>query len=95
MIDDALLAVALDIDWPLEALWRHTVGFIAMIVLFVAAIGASSKSMTVATLGGYTTFLYLAIEVENAWMTNIAYISMVLILVGLGFKLIRMEAWGE
>lgn len=91
-----MLEAVLQVEWPLEELWSSTTGFIAIVVTAVGTIGLASRSMTVGAFAGYTAFAFYAMNVRGTpLLTNIFYVSIVLVCVGLGFKLLRLEAWGE
>lgn len=88
--------VLVQVDWPLQDLWSSTVGFVAITVTSVGLIGLAARSMTIGVLGAYTTFAYFVTTVEGLdFLTNILYVSLALICIALGFKLVRLEAWGE
>lgn len=81
-------------DIPGEALWDTAFGFIAVTTAVFGIVGLSSGSLTIGAFSAYMAFLYLAIEIEIQMMTSVAYVSLAVICIGLGFKLIRLEAWG-
>lgn len=80
---------------PLSDLWGSTLGFLAIAITTMGVIGMGSGSMTIAALSAFTFFAYVASTASIQVMTNVLYISIVVMCVGLGFKIIRMEAWGE
>lgn len=80
---------------PGKALWDTSLGFIAVTVAFYGVVGLSSGSLTIAAFSAYMAFLYLAIEINMQMLTSVAYVSLAMVCIGLGFKLIRLEAWGS
>lgn len=87
--------IPLDVTLPLEPLWSSTLGFIVIVLVCILLIGMGSRSLTIGSLGAYTTFVYIATQTDISIMTDIMYVSLVLVLAGLGFKLVLLEAWGE
>jgi len=75
--------------------WDNPLAFIGTAVLGTGAIGLSSKSMAVGTWAAYLMFAYLALETGFTNLENVVYATLVLMLVGIGFKLWRLEGGGE
>lgn len=82
-------------DIPGQELWDTAFGFIAVTTAVFGIVGLSSGSLTIGAFSAYMVFLYLAIEIEIQMLTSVAYVSLALVCIGLGFKLIRLEAWGS
>jgi hypothetical protein len=76
-------------------IWDNPLAFIGAMVLAATAIGMASKSMAVAMWGGYLTFAHLALESQYGNLENVVYATLALIMVGVGFKLWRLEGGGE
>lgn len=75
--------------------WESFYGFVARWVSFGFFLGALSRSMVVAAWGGYLVFVYIAINVGDSLLDGILIVSLVLIFVGMAFKVWRSEATGE
>ena len=65
-----------------------------LMVLGVGALALISLSMSVASMAAYLTFTFIAVETGDELLTNILYVTLVLLFVGLGFKLWRTEGGG-
>lgn len=76
-------------------IWDNFLVFVSMVVLGISAISLSSRSMAVASFPGYLVFAYIALETGNSLLTNILYITLVLIFIGMAFKMYRTEMGGE
>ena len=69
-------------------------GYIAVMVFAGGALGLLSRSFSVAVLPAYMLFAYLAISVDDSFLTNILIVTLVLMAVAVGFKLLRAEMPG-
>lgn len=70
--------------------------YVAVNVLLFLAVGAAgARSMAVGAFGGYLAFAWLAINANMSLYTNIFYVTLTLIMVGFGFKIVRLEAFGD
>lgn len=79
----------------LEDLFGSFTVFTTMNVLFMTGFGAvTSGSATVGVYAGYLTFAWIALNASSTLYTNIVYVSVALIFVGVGFKLVRTEVLG-
>lgn len=76
-------------------LWHNFYAFVAIIVMGFAGIGLASRSMAVAAWPAYLAFVYIALSTDNPLFRNIAYVSLVVIMVGMAFKVWRAEFGGE
>ena len=65
-----------------------------LMVIGVGALALISFSMSVASMAAYLTFTFIAVETGDELLTNILYVTLVLLFVGLGFKLWRTEGGG-
>lgn len=83
------------VNWPLSGLFDSTIGFITVMALIAVLIGAASKNLAVGAHGGYMMFLYYAIYVDAPLINNLMYVTLILILMGVGFKFWRLEGAGE
>lgn len=79
----------------LDGILDSGLGFIAGTVMAFLAIGLGSKSMALASWGGYLAFAYFAINSGYALLENILYVTLVLIFIGFAFKFWRLEGMGE
>jgi hypothetical protein len=87
--------ILLQVDWPLGDVWGSAIGFIALFILFVAAIGLLSKSLAVAAMGAYLTFAYYATETDLVLLETVLYVTLTLLAIGVAFKLWRSEGVGD
>lgn len=70
--------------------------YVAANTLLFMGVGAGiSRSMAVGAMGGYMAFAWLAINANTQFYDNLLLVTLTLILVGFGFKLIRLEALGD
>lgn len=70
--------------------------YVAIIVLLFTGVGAAgSQSMAIGAMGGYLAFSWIAINSGVDLYTNIFYVTLTLVMVGFGFKIVRLEAFGE
>lgn len=79
---------------PFE-LWDTYLVFVTLFLLGTFGIGLVSRSMAVASFGTYLVFAYIAVETGETLLTNILYVTLVLVFIGMAFKLWRLEASGE
>jgi len=92
ILDVPIHAIPLFVDWPLADVWGSAVGFIAVMVIVVGAIGMASKTLSVAMMGGYLTFSYYAATSGITVLETTSYVTHTLVVVGMAFKLWRTEA---
>lgn len=78
-------------ELPLEALWGSAVGFVLLMTLLVAGMGLASRSLAVASYGGYMMFAFFATYSDIPVLTPILYASLVMIVLGTSFKLWKLE----
>lgn len=69
--------------------------FVTLAVFVTGAIGLISRSMALSTLGAYVVFVVITIETGDELLTNILYVSLVMVFIGFAFKLWRLEGVGE
>ena len=69
--------------------------FVALAVFITGAVGLLSRSMAVSSLGAYLVFVVIATETDHELLTNILYVTLVLVFVAFAFKLWRLEGVGE
>ena len=95
MIEDIILQVSQDFgkNLPLGGLWGTLVGFVALFVAGVFAIGATSRNLSIGAVGAYTAFAHFAIETEDTLLVTLFTVTFVLVIVGTGFKLWRTEGF--
>lgn len=82
----------LAVDWPLEEVWATAVGFIAVMVISIGAMGLASKTLSVAVMGAYLTFSYYAATAGIEVLETTSFVTHTLVVVGMAFKLWRTEA---
>lgn len=69
--------------------------FVTITVTAAGALGAlGGRSMAVGALAAYLVFAQFAIEAGDQLLENILYVTLVLIMVGMAFKLWRLEGAG-
>lgn len=78
----------------LFALWDSFVVFTTLMLVAVGGIGLTSRSFSVAAMGSYLTFAYIAMETGYTLFENILYVTAVLVFVGTAFKVWRLEGGG-
>ena len=88
------LVVPMDSVFPLSEIWGTTVGFIVLLSAAVGAIGLASRSMAVASISAYLTFVYLSMYAEASIINDIMVITLILVTLGFAFKLWRHEGLG-
>lgn len=77
-------------------LWDNFLVFVAIAVGAMGAIaGLGSKSMALGGFAAYMTFAYIAVETGHQLLTNILYVTLVLVIIGMAFKLWRLEFGGS
>lgn len=79
--------------WIFDILGNLSV-YVTLVIFVAMAIGLASRSMAVGSLAGYTTFAYIASQMEQQLYTNILIVTLVLISVGFAFKFWRVEGMG-
>jgi hypothetical protein len=82
--------------WPIppQPLWESTVGFISVFLGLVFATGASSRSLAVGSIGAYTMFVHFGVLLDNTLLTQVMYVALVMTVIGVGFKLWKVEGPG-
>lgn len=75
----------------LGELWQNYLAVVGFITAAFALIGAWSRSLTVAAWSGYMAFLYIAFTTGTPLLRNIGIITLVLVFLGMAFKLIASE----
>lgn len=94
-LTDALVLQAFG-SFPGSDIFNDTFGYVAMMTFVVGGLGLMSGSMTIAAMAAYITFAYFAITVSGIpILYNLLVVTLVLMCLGLGFKLYRTEAWGQ
>lgn len=80
----------------IDELWDNFLVFVAVAVGAMGALaGLASKSMALGAFAAYMTFAFIAIETGHQLLTNILYVTLVLIIIGMAFKLWRLEFGGS
>lgn len=80
--------------FPLEDLYNSTAGFVAIFTFVMGAVGLFSGYMTVAVLTAYVPFVYLVTTANGLpFLTNFVYVSLAVVMIGIGFKVVRAEGW--
>jgi len=92
---DAIMLLQLGPEFPLSDVWGSTVGFVAVMVAFVGMIGLGSRNLSVGALGAYMMFAYYASESGVVLLETILYATLILVILGMSFKLWRLEGVGD
>lgn len=79
---------------PLHRLFDSTVGFIAIFVSVVFVIGASSRSLAIGSVGAYVMFVHFGVLLDETLLTQIMYVAIVMVTIGIGMKLWKVEGPG-
>lgn len=80
----------------LAALWDNFLAFVAVTVMTAGALGGmGSRSMAIGAFSAYLVFVHIAVETGEQLLLNILYVSLVLVLLGMAFKLWRLELGGN
>jgi hypothetical protein len=79
---------------PPQPLWESTVGFISVFLGAVFLIGASSRNLAVGAVGAYVMFVHYGVELQNTMIQQTMYVSLVIVALGLAFKLWNTELGG-
>ncbi len=83
--------IPLALDFLPNALWESALGFIIAVCSFVAGMGATSGSMTIAAVAGYSMFAFYAIHGDIQLVNQVFIATLVLFALGFGFKVWRLE----
>lgn len=79
-----------------QELWDNFLVFVALAVGAMGALaGLGSKSMALGGFAAYMTFAFIAVETGHQFLENILYVTVVLIIIGMSFKLWRAEFGGD
>lgn len=79
-----------------QELWDNFLVFVAIAVGAMGALaGLGSKSMALGGFAAYLTFAYIAVETGHGLLENILFLTIPLIVIGLSFKLWRLEFGGD
>lgn len=79
----------------LADLFNDFYAFIAIMITAAGALGAlGGRSMALGAFAAYLVFVQYAIEVGDELLTQILYVTLVLVFVGMAFKLWRLELAG-
>ena len=83
-------------DSPLSRgeMWDSALMWVAGLTLGAGLIGLASRSLAVAAWSAYVTFVYLSITSGISVLEPIVYVTLVLVFVGMAFKLVRLEGHG-
>lgn len=77
-------------------LWDNFLVFVALAVTGISALGAiASRSMAIGAFSGYLLFVYIGVTTGDTLLTNITYVTLVLVMIGMAFKLWRLEFGGS
>lgn len=83
------------VSWPLEPVWSTDIGFVTVMVLVVGFVGLASKSLAIPIYGSYMMFSYYGATSDLELLTTISFVTHTLVVVGVAFKLWRLEGGGE
>lgn len=80
----------------IDALWDNFLVFVTIAVGAMGALaGLASRSAAVGAFIAYMTFAYIAVSTGDGLLTNILYVTLVLIIIGMAFKMWRLEFGGS
>lgn len=82
------------LDWLPNVLWESAIGFSVLSSLLVGFVGSLTGSLTIGFVGAYTMFAFLAINADITLMSDVFLATIVLIVLGFGFKIWRTEGTG-
>jgi len=94
MIETALTASQPLVNIPPQPLWESTVGFIAVFLGLIFAIGAMGRSLSIGAAGAYAMLVHYAVELDNTMLDQIMYLTLVGVTLAIGFKLWKIEGPG-
>ncbi len=78
------------------SLWDNYFVFVSLAVASMGALGGiGSRSMAIGAFSSYLLFVYIAVETGSDLFINITYVTLVLIMIGMAFKLWRLEFGGD
>lgn len=87
-MEDSLMAGT---GWLPHVLWNSSIGFTLMVSTFAALVGGATGSLTIGFVAGYSMFAWIAIHANVTLLTDMLIVTLVLIVVGFGFKIWRTE----
>jgi len=94
VIHGALMAAEPLVSIPPEPLWESTVGFIAVFLGLVFAIGAMGRNLSIGTAGAYVMFVHFSVNLDVTMLTQVMYISLAATTLAIGFKFWKIEGPG-
>lgn len=78
------------------AMWDNFLVWVTIVVsAFGIGVSLPSGSAAVGSAVAYVVFAYIALETGHGLLTNILYVTVVLIVIGMAFKLWRLEFGGS
>jgi len=90
----ALTAAEPLVNIPPQALWESTVGFIAVFLGLVFAIGSAGRSLSIGAAGAYVMFVHFSVNLDVTMLTQVMYISLAAVTLATGFKFWKIEGPG-
>ena len=69
--------------------------YVAIIVLLFTMIGLWGRSLAVGAFVAYMAFARIAIATQTTFFIQMLYVTAILVMVGMGFKVWRAEFGGE
>lgn len=80
----------------LSELWENFLVFVVFAIGGMGALaGIASKSAAIGAFAAYMVFAHIAVETGDPLLRNILYVTLVLIIIGMAFKMWRLEFGGE
>lgn len=77
-------------------LFDNFLAFVAITVMGAGALGGlGSRSMAIGAFSAYLVFAHIAVSTGEQLLTNILYVTLVLVMLGMAFKLWRLELGGS
>lgn len=68
--------------------------FTAMFLIAMGVVALASRTMTIPAYAVFLFFAVIATETQDTFLINILYVALVMVFVGMSFKIIRFEGWG-
>lgn len=84
-----MIDVALQLD--IFQLWDSFYVMTVLMIGVVAGLSMVSRSLAIASYVGFLVFARIATETGDAFLVNILYISVVIVVIGMAFKIGRAE----
>lgn len=91
---DASLVLQIEDVLPYPELWGSALGFIILWCAVIFGIGLLAENLAIGAAGAYMAFSIFALETDVAVLEPLWMSTLVLIVIGMAFKLWRLEGLG-